>query len=105
MILSALNSSRTSFASFKLDRQAFFDDYSFSAPVIKTFGCQVFNKAFFSIFKTRGVDVRDQETGIERCDISLHGDGEETECRLIAKLTCLHGKPPIARRSPAIAMD
>jgi Rad9 len=86
-----LNSSKTSYGAFTLDRKSFFQDYTFTGTPSAHLSFQVFNKAFYSIFKTRGADARDQDTGIERCEIRLVEEDYEPECRLVARLTCMHG--------------
>jgi len=112
LTLTALNSSRTGYASFALDAKTFFIDYAFdatsSAKGGDRFTCQLLNKvrayqirrdqiyltgqqALQSVFKGRANDFRGRETMIERCDVSIQDQPDKTECRLIVKMICKHG--------------
>ncbi|SMQ47252.1 unnamed protein product [Zymoseptoria tritici ST99CH_1A5] len=95
LTLTALNLSRTAYASFALDARAFFIHYKFDSQS-KTSGgdrftCQLFNKALQSVFKGRTTDVRGRETTVERCDVSIQDQPDKTECRLIVKMLSRHG--------------
>ncbi|PPJ57376.1 hypothetical protein CBER1_01424 [Cercospora berteroae] len=97
--LTALNSSRTAYASFALDARSFFLDYDFDANSQASgqasggdrFTCQLYNKALQAVFKGRAGDPRRPETAIERCDVSIHDGEESAECRLIVKMLSKHG--------------
>ena len=119
MVLTALNSSKSAYASFSLDRNVFFDEYNFSPIIIKDkhatdnvesrFTCQLYNKVFgtipntlvsiiidtdqalLSVFKGRLGDVRDKDTAVERCECYIQDHPDMTECRLIVKMVCRHG--------------
>ncbi|KAJ5963800.1 Rad9/DDC1 [Penicillium vulpinum] len=92
--LSALNSTKTGFASFTFEKEEFFEAYYFnssndgrsgSAPLNRFF-CQIYIKALLSIFRGR-VD-KNKDTAVERCDMELHEDLQQTECRLTVKMIC-----------------
>lgn len=98
LILTALNSSKSAYASFTLDRRDFFENYSYSQggnihsnDDQNRFTCQVYNKALLSVFKGRLGDVREKDTAVERCEVSIHDQPDETECRMIVKMICRHG--------------
>ncbi|KAJ5896361.1 uncharacterized protein N7473_005760 [Penicillium subrubescens] len=90
--LSALNSTKTAFASFACEREVFFEAYSFTVRRSAAsnggdrFYCQILIKALLSIFRGR-VD-RNKDTAVERCDMELHEDPQQTECRLTVKMIC-----------------
>ncbi|CZT15907.1 related to rad9 protein [Ramularia collo-cygni] len=95
LTLTALNSSRTAYASFALDAKSFFNNYDFDLRHASSggdrFTCQLFNKALQSVFKGRTTDSRGRETAIERCDVSIQDQPDKTECRLIVKMKSKHG--------------
>ncbi|OQE27894.1 hypothetical protein PENFLA_c005G05295 [Penicillium flavigenum] len=84
--LSALNSTKTGFASFAFEKGVFFEAYSFNSSVngrsgsvsLERFFCQIYNKALLSIFRGR-ID-RNKDTAVERCDMELHEDLQQAEC-------------------------
>ncbi|OQD75386.1 hypothetical protein PENDEC_c007G06151 [Penicillium decumbens] len=93
--LSALNSTKTAFASFVCEKESFFEAYSFNVrknvrssngTAGDRFYCQILLKALLSVFRGR-VD-RNKDTAVERCDMELHEDPQETECRLTVKMIC-----------------
>ncbi|KAJ5569730.1 uncharacterized protein N7459_009160 [Penicillium hispanicum] len=94
--LSALNSTKTAFASFVCEKEQFFESYSFSmrrdgrssyqSQGRDRFYCQILLKALLSIFRGR-VD-RNKDTAVERCDMEIHEDAQQTECRLTVKMIC-----------------
>lgn len=95
LTITALNISRTAYASFSLDAKTFFIDYDFNAkPNTKggdRFTCQLLNKALQSVFKGRANDVRGRENVVERCDVTVQDQPDKTQCRLIVKMLCKHG--------------
>ncbi|KAF6233759.1 hypothetical protein HO173_007971 [Letharia columbiana] len=101
LILTALNSSKSAYASFSLDKTVFFEKYNFNASQAKSqqstedtgarFTCQLYNKALLSVFKGRLGDVRDKDTAVERCECNIQDQPDKTECRLIVKMLCRHG--------------
>ncbi|KAJ5320112.1 hypothetical protein PENANT_c025G04241 [Penicillium antarcticum] len=92
--LSALNSTKTGFASFAFEKEVFFEKYAFSArgdgrsgsSLLDRFFCQIYIKALLSIFRGR-ID-RNKDTAVERCDMEIHEDSQQTECRLTVKMIC-----------------
>ncbi|CAG7926066.1 unnamed protein product [Penicillium olsonii] len=92
--LSALNSTKTGFASFAFEKNVFFETYSFqtsndghsgSTPQDRFF-CQIYAKALLSIFRGR-ID-KNKDTAVERCDMEIHEDPQQAECRLTVKMIC-----------------
>ncbi|KAJ5725528.1 Rad9/Ddc1 [Penicillium malachiteum] len=94
--LSALNTTKTAFASFVCEKDAFFESYEFSINRSNRtsfqsqggdrFDCQILLKALLSVFRGR-VD-RNKDTAVERCEMELHEDPLQTECRLTIKMIC-----------------
>ncbi|OJD28936.1 dna repair protein rad9 [Diplodia corticola] len=87
--LTALNSSKSAYASFALDSSAFFSSYKFApatANVDGRFTCRVYNKALLSVFKGRIIDPRGKDTTVDRCEVSLQDRPDQAECRLIIKM-------------------
>jgi cell cycle checkpoint control protein RAD9A len=95
LTITALNLSRTAYASYILDAKSFFISYNFNGkPATKggdRFTCQLLNKALQSVFKGRANDVRGRESTVERCDVSVQDQPDKTECRLVVKMVCKHG--------------
>jgi cell cycle checkpoint control protein RAD9A len=93
--LTALNLSKTAYASFALDARSFFVSYAFNANSPSSSGdrftCQLYNRALQSVFKGRTNDSRGRETGIDRCDVSIQDRPDKAECRLAVKMLCKHG--------------
>ncbi|KAJ5543687.1 Rad9/DDC1 [Penicillium frequentans] len=97
--LSALNSTKTAFASFVCDREEFFQKYDFSVSRSNgysfhgqggdRFYCQILLKALLSVF--RGKVDRGKETAIEACHVELHEDYHQTQCRLNIRMDCAMG--------------
>ncbi|KAJ5408066.1 Rad9/Ddc1 [Penicillium cosmopolitanum] len=96
--LSALNSTKTAFASFVCEKDSFFESYSFQAHAdgrgsyqtqsqgSERFFCQILIRALLSIFRGR-VD-RNKDTAVERCEMEIHEDSNQAECRLTVKMIC-----------------
>ncbi|KAJ5172639.1 Rad9/Ddc1 [Penicillium capsulatum] len=93
--LSALNSTKTAFASFACLKESFFEAYSFDVQRNdrsshqqgpERFYCQIYLKALLSIFRGR-VD-RNKDTAVERCDMEISDGPQQTECRLTVKMIC-----------------
>ncbi|KAJ5133411.1 hypothetical protein N7448_001560 [Penicillium atrosanguineum] len=94
--LSALNSTKTAFASFVCEKEVFFETYAFNvrkdirsssgSTAGDRFYCQILLKTLLSVFRGR-VD-RNKDTAVERCDMELQEDPQETECRLTIKMIC-----------------
>ncbi|CAI7600904.1 unnamed protein product [Penicillium pancosmium] len=96
--LSALNSTKTAFASFVCEKDSFFESYSLQARAdgrasyqtqsqgSERFFCQILIRALLSIFRGR-VD-RNKDTAVERCEMEIHEDSNQAECRLAVKMIC-----------------
>ncbi|KAI9798917.1 MAG: hypothetical protein M1825_004930 [Sarcosagium campestre] len=97
LVLTALNPSKSAYASFTLDGNLFFSKYQFSsgqarglqAPDAESarFSC----RALLAVFRGRVHDVRDKDTAIERCELSIQDRPDKTECRIVVKMICRHG--------------
>ena len=108
--LSVLNSTKTAYSAFAFDSEGFFETYSFSLGTISSAGrsnrfcCQVYIKvgisfipscvtmlrvhqALLSVFKGRTSD-KDKDTAVERCEVEIHEDAQQTECRLVIRMIC-----------------
>ncbi|KAF2725058.1 Rad9-domain-containing protein [Polychaeton citri CBS 116435] len=93
LTLTALNLSRTAYASFALDANTFLLEYKFH-PVSSVrgndrFTCQLYNKALQSVFKGRSGD-RGREP-IERCNVCVEDREDQAECRLVTRMFFNHG--------------
>ncbi|KAL4964186.1 putative DNA repair protein rad9 [Aspergillus stella-maris] len=84
--LSALNSSKSAYATFVFEPEIFFENYKYDYAHTK-FSCQVFLKALLSVFTSRP-NRRDKDTAVEKCEIEVHEDSDETECRLFIRMIC-----------------
>lgn len=98
LTLSTLNSTKSGYASFAFDK-SFFSRYTYE-PTLSTstssatesrFTCSLLTRALLSVFKSRVLEVRNKETAIDHCDISVLDSPDETECRFIIKMVCTHG--------------
>ncbi|PLB37748.1 putative DNA repair protein rad9 [Aspergillus candidus] len=93
--LSALNLTKTAYAGFALDADEFFQTYIFGVNHSNAstrlradkFSCQIDVKTLLSVFKGR-TSGRDKDTAVERCEVELHEDVDETECRLVIRMIC-----------------
>ncbi|XHG02437.1 hypothetical protein AWENTII_005788 [Aspergillus wentii] len=91
--LSALNLTKTAYSAFVFEADKFFENYSFemnnpprgSRP--DRFCCQILLKALLSVFKGR-TSEKDKDTAVERCELEIHEDDEQTECRLAIRMIC-----------------
>lgn len=111
-MLSALNTSKSAYASFTLGSK-FFYKYTYK-PVItpsnrvqEKFNCKIYNKvelvsclvysanqfqALLSVFKGRVVDPnRERDTSIDRCDVAIEDGEGKSKSRFIIKIFCKHG--------------
>ncbi|KAG0648557.1 DNA repair rad9 [Hyphodiscus hymeniophilus] len=95
LILTALNSSKSAYASFTLIGNKFFSKYQYrgvGGQAREKFNCKIYNKALLSVFKGRVVDpTREKDTAVERCDVSIEDGEGETKSRFIIKIVCRHG--------------
>ncbi|PGH02227.1 cell cycle checkpoint control protein RAD9A [Blastomyces parvus] len=99
---SALNLTKTAYASFKFDASTFFSQYMFvgSRRIASGSGrrsaadkltCQIYIKALLSVFRGRVSDFKDRETAVERCEVRLQDSPDEAQCRFIIQMLCRHG--------------
>ncbi|GAT26444.1 DNA repair protein Rad9 [Aspergillus luchuensis] len=100
--LSVLNSTKTAYSAFVFEADGFFESYSFGrvrngsssrTAHPEKFSCQVLIKALLSAFKGK-TSGRDKDTSVERCEVELQEDLDESECRLVIRLVCGLGKAP-----------
>ncbi|EYE97531.1 putative DNA repair protein rad9 [Aspergillus ruber CBS 135680] len=96
--LSVLNSTKTAYSAFVLEADDFFEKYSFSPNKDISsasssnrrpdrFCCQIYLKALLSVFKGR-TSEKDKDTAIERCEVEIREDAQQTECRLVIRMIC-----------------
>ncbi|KAL3425603.1 hypothetical protein PVAG01_02394 [Phlyctema vagabunda] len=93
LVLYALNSSKSGYASFHLSSSQFFTKYQYTPLLSKSkerFNCKIYNKALLSIFRGRSFDP-EKETAVEKCDVSIEDGDGRTRSRFITKITCRHG--------------
>ncbi|MCJ1464171.1 hypothetical protein MMC07_002784 [Pseudocyphellaria aurata] len=100
-ILTALNSSKSAYASFCLDETSFFENYQYNSnqsgakkdrnDAESRFTCQVYNKALLSVFRSRLIDARERDAAVERCEVCIQDQPDKPECRLVVKMICRHG--------------
>ncbi|KAE8151282.1 Rad9-domain-containing protein [Aspergillus avenaceus] len=92
--LSVLNPTKTAYTAFVFEADTFFESYSFALPRNGTssrdarpdrFCCQLYIKALLSVFKGR---TKDKDTAVERCDVELREDLDQTECRFVIRMIC-----------------
>ncbi|EEQ91998.2 DNA repair protein rad9 [Blastomyces dermatitidis ER-3] len=99
---SALNLTKSAYASFKFDASTFFSQYMFvgSGRIASGSGrrsaadkltCQLYIKTLLSVFRARASDFKDRETAVERCEMRLQYSPDETQCRFIIQMICRHG--------------
>ncbi|KAL9085379.1 MAG: hypothetical protein Q9159_004723 [Coniocarpon cinnabarinum] len=93
LILSALNSSKSAYASFTCEKDQFFLHYEYDTLTRKDerFSCRILNKALASIFRGRLGDSKTGEGAIERCEAVFDDGSEGEECRLLMKLIYRQG--------------
>ncbi|GAB7363142.1 hypothetical protein MBLNU230_g3428t1 [Neophaeotheca triangularis] len=95
LTFTAINSSRTAYASFALGARIFFLEYDYQTTASSSAGdlftCQLYNRALQAVFKNRASDARGRETAIDRCDVTVQDEPDRAECRIIVKMLCRHG--------------
>lgn len=97
LVLTALNSSKSAYASFTLLGNRFFSKYHYrplrsSNQAKEKFTCKIYNKALLSVFKGRVADPsREKDTAVERCDVSVEDGEGKTKSRFVIKIVCRHG--------------
>ncbi|ELR06418.1 hypothetical protein GMDG_02134 [Pseudogymnoascus destructans 20631-21] len=97
LVLTALNTTRTGYASFTFTTNKFFSKFIYNPPRTSgstkgKFTCRLYNKALASIFKGRSIDpLREKDTGIERCEVSVEDGAGGVKSRFVAQMICRHG--------------
>ncbi|CAG8970877.1 hypothetical protein HYALB_00000856 [Hymenoscyphus albidus] len=99
LVLTALNSSKSAYASFTLVGNKFFTKFHYKQPLVRgssqsreKFSCKIYNKALLSVFKGRvGDPSRERETAIERCEVTVQDGEGQARSRFIVKIICRHG--------------
>lgn len=99
LVLTALNTSKSAYASFTLAGNKFFSKYvyrsvgaSIRSRSQDKFNCRIYNKALLSVFKGRVVDPsRERDTAVERCDVAVEDGEGKAESRFVIKIICRHG--------------
>ncbi|KAJ5046716.1 uncharacterized protein L3040_003948 [Drepanopeziza brunnea f. sp. 'multigermtubi'] len=98
LVLTALNSSKSAYASFTLGNK-FFSKYHFkpvkTSPQVNVkdkFICRIYNKALLSVFKGRTIDpTREKDTAVEKCDVAVEDGEGQAKSRFVIKIVCRHG--------------
>jgi cell cycle checkpoint control protein RAD9A len=111
LALTALNTSKSAFASISLEKSRFFSFYDFvprNASSDERFTCSILNKvrmscprsneetltvqALLSVFTSRLRDSRGRDTSIERCEVVVDDNPGQIECRFVIRMICTQGK-------------
>ncbi|KAI0004868.1 Rad9-domain-containing protein [Xylariaceae sp. FL0662B] len=95
LVFTALNSSKSAYASFAYAANRFFSHYHFegTAQHRDKFFCKLYNRALLSLFRSRSGDPlhdREKDTTIERCDVAVV-DQPGKKSRFIAKIVFRNG--------------
>ena len=113
--MTALNPTKSAYASFTLIGNKFFTRFLYSPPRLHgqlakdKFTCKIHNKvwcllisllkwlkapeALIPVFKGRAVDpTREKDTSIEKCEVVVEDGPGETKSRFIIKMTCRNGR-------------
>ena len=94
LLLSSLNSSKSAYACFTLEKDDFFSHYEYDTltRADDRFSCCILNRALTSVFRGRLGDSKTGEGAIERCEAVFEDrDADGEECRLIIKLVYRQG--------------
>ncbi|KAF2016300.1 DNA repair protein Rad9 [Aaosphaeria arxii CBS 175.79] len=94
LTLTALNSSKSAYASFTLDATRCFESYEFNTSQSGSdgrFTFRMYSKALLSVFKGRLYDPLGRDGAIDRCEVSIQDRPDETHCRFIVKMICNQG--------------
>ncbi|KAF9696951.1 hypothetical protein EKO04_004616 [Ascochyta lentis] len=90
----ALNSSKSAYCAVTLEGKHFFSKYECvpeSGGADGRFTCSMYTKALLSVFKGRLYDPLGRDGAVERCEVSLQDQGNESYCRFIIKMICNQG--------------
>lgn len=94
LLLSALNSSKSAYASFLLEKDEFFTQYEFDSDLSRRddrFSCSISNRALSSVFKGRLGDPKTGDGAVERCQAVFDDRPDGEECRLVLNLIYRQG--------------
>ncbi|RYO87713.1 hypothetical protein DL766_005018 [Monosporascus sp. MC13-8B] len=103
LALTALNSTKTAYASFVFTTARFFSVYHYEGvgQHRERFFCKLYNKALQSLFRPRSGDPlheREKDTTIDRCDVAIV-DEPAKKSRFIARIVFRNGmsqsRPPV----------
>ncbi|KAI0873330.1 Rad9-domain-containing protein [Hypoxylon argillaceum] len=95
LVLTALNTSKSAYASIAFAANRFFSKYQFAgvAQNRDKFFCKLYNRALLSLFRSRGGDPlheREKDTTIDRCDVVIT-DEPGKKSRFVAKIVFRNG--------------
>ncbi|KAI1170158.1 Rad9-domain-containing protein [Nemania sp. FL0916] len=95
LVLTALNTSKSAYASFAFATNRFFSKYLYAGASQNRdkFFCKLYNRALLSLFRSRGGDPlheREKDTTIDRCDVIIT-DEPGKKSRFVAKIVFRNG--------------
>ncbi|KAI0103858.1 Rad9-domain-containing protein [Nemania sp. FL0031] len=95
LVLTALNTSKSAYASLTFATNRFFSKYHYAgvAQNRDKFFCKLYNRALLSLFRSRGGDPlheREKDTTIDRCDVVIT-DEPGKKSRFVAKIVFRNG--------------
>ncbi|KAJ8112134.1 hypothetical protein ONZ43_g5464 [Nemania bipapillata] len=95
LVLTALNTSKSAYASIAFATNRFFSKYQYAgvAQNRDKFFCKLYNRALLSLFRSRGGDPqheREKDTTIDRCDVVIT-DEPGMKSRFVAKIVFRNG--------------
>ncbi|KAJ2980952.1 hypothetical protein NUW58_g6810 [Xylaria curta] len=95
LVLTALNTSKSAYASAAFATSHFFSKYHYAgvAQSHDKFFCKLYNRALLSLFRSRGGDPlheREKDTTIDRCDVVIT-DEPGKKSRFVAKIVFRNG--------------
>ncbi|CAJ2506762.1 Uu.00g079480.m01.CDS01 [Anthostomella pinea] len=95
LVFTAINLSKSAYASFAFASHRFFSKYQYEgiAQHRDKFFCKLYNRALLSLFRNRSGDPlhdRERDTTIERCDVAIIDEAGK-KSRFIAKIVFRNG--------------
>ncbi|KAI1739928.1 Rad9-domain-containing protein [Xylaria scruposa] len=95
LVLTALNTSKSAYASVAFATNRFFSKYHYTgvAQNRDKFFCKLYNRALLSLFRSRGGDPlhdRERDTTIDRCDVVITDEAGK-KSRFVAKIIFRNG--------------
>ncbi|KAH8157722.1 hypothetical protein CIB48_g10527 [Xylaria polymorpha] len=95
LVLTALNISKSAYASVAFAANRFFSNYHYAGAVQSRdkFFCKLYNRALLSLFRSRSGDPlhdREKDTTVERCDVVIT-DEPGKKSRFVAKIVFRNG--------------